>query len=119
LIADGGLYFANVDSHQIGVYHIDDLTIEPFAVTSQEGLIDGPSLSGAFTKPSGFFKGDNKLFLADSEMPYAVFVSASLVLLQPIWGKVYIADYYNHKIKVLDLKTHNVTKVKQHRSRCY
>jgi hypothetical protein len=27
-------------------------------------------------------------------------------------GKVYIADYYNHKIKVLDLKTQNVTTVK-------
>ncbi len=140
-IADGWLYFANAGSHQIGVYHIDEGTIEPFAGTSQEALIDGPRFNGAFAQPSGLSTGDNKLFLADSETSairsvrldefgfIATYVGrglfdfgdhdgkGKLALLQHPLGvhysrdKVYIADSYNHKIKVLDLKTQNVTTI--------
>lgn len=138
-VADGWLYFANAGSHQIGVYHIDEGTIEPFAGTSQEALIDGPRFTGAFAQPSGLSTGDNKLFLADSETSairsvrldefgfIATYIGKGLfdygdsdgkgrqALLQHPLGvhyskdKVYIADSYNNKVKVLDLKTQIVT----------
>lgn len=138
-VADGWLYFANAGSHQIGLFHIDEGTTEPFAGNGQEAMTDGPRFTGTFSQPSDLSVGENKLFLADSETSairsirldefgfIATYVGTGLfdfgdqdgkgkqaLLQHPLGvhyskGKVYIADSYNHKIKVLDLKTQNVS----------
>lgn len=141
-LADGWLYFANAGTHQIGVLHIDEGTAQPFAGSGNEALIDGPRFFGAFAQPSGLSVGDNKLFLADSETSairsvrldefgfIATYIGKGLfdfgdcdgkgkqALLQHPLGvhyskdRVYIADSYNHKIKILNLKTQDVTTLK-------
>lgn len=136
---DGGrLYFANAGTHQIGVLNLRDQTVEPFAGTGHEALVDGPRLASAFAQPSGLSVGGGKLFLADSETSSVrsvgldgeerveTYVGTGLfdfgdrdgvgrdaVLQHPLGvhysaGAVFIADSYNHKIKVLDLKTRAV-----------
>ncbi|MEK9630090.1 MAG: thioredoxin-like domain-containing protein [Nitrospinota bacterium] len=141
-LSDGWLYFANAGTHQIGVLHANEGTVEPFAGTGSEALIDGPRFFGAFAQPSGLSVGENKLFLADSETSairsvrlddfgfIATYIGKGLfdfgdcdgkgkkaLLQHPLGvhyskGKVYIADSYNHRIKVLDLKTQKVTTLK-------
>ncbi|MFQ5451607.1 MAG: thioredoxin-like domain-containing protein [Nitrospinaceae bacterium] len=138
-LAGNHLYFANAGTHQIGLYEVEEKMAGPFAGTGQEALIDGPRHHGAFAQPSGLSIGENRLFLADSEtssirsveLTGAGFIDTytgtglfdfgdrdgkgTEALLQHPLGvhyfqeKVFIADSYNHKIKVLDLKSHEVT----------
>jgi len=137
----GNLYFANAGTHQIGVYHIDDGKLSCFAGTGQEALVDGPRLKGAFAQPSGLSVGNGTLFLADSETSairgihlnggkVETYVGTGLfdfgdrdgqgkdaILQHPLGvhyseGNLYIADSYNHKIRVIDLKTHTVSTLK-------
>ncbi|CCQ90828.1 NHL repeat containing protein [Nitrospina gracilis 3/211] len=135
---EGALYFANAGTHQIGRYHIAADTVEQFAGTGAEALQDGPRLQAPFAQPSGLTVGDGKLFLADSETSairsielggqgkVETYVGTGLfdfgdrdgvgkeaVLQHPLGvhyveGAVFIADSYNHKIRVLDLATHEV-----------
>ncbi|MEE9258837.1 MAG: thioredoxin-like domain-containing protein [Nitrospinaceae bacterium] len=141
-VHDGMLYFANAGTHQIGIYHVDHGTLAPFAGTGEEALKDGPRLLGAFAQTSGLSVGNEKLFLVDSEtssvrsvrLDEAGFIDTYVgtglfdfgdrdgkgkqALLQHPLGvhysreKVYIADSYNHKIRVLDLKTLEVSTVR-------
>ncbi len=139
---EGWVYFANAGTHQIGVLHPEERTVAQFAGTGSEALVDGPRLAGAFAQPSGLTVGDGKLFLADSETSsvrsirldeagfIATYVGTGLfdfgdsdgvgknAVLQHALGvhyskgKVYIADSYNHKIKILDVKTQEVSSLK-------
>ena len=140
-LAGETLYFANAGTHQIGVYRLASGIAGPFAGTGEEALTDAPRLLGAFAQTSGLSIGENKLFLADSETSsirsiqlydggfIETYVGTGLfdfgdrdgkgkeaVLQHPLGvhysdGKVYIADSYNHKIRVLDLATQEVTGV--------
>ncbi len=135
------LYFANAGTHQIGVYEIKDGMANLFAGTGQESIIDGPRNHATFAQPSGLSLGNGKLFLADSEtsairsieLNGAGFVDTLVgtglfdfgdqdgkgkeaLLQHPLGvhyanGKVYIADSYNDKIKVLDTVSQEVTTV--------
>ena len=138
---DGWLYIANAGTHQIGVYYIQEKQLAQFAGTGQEALVDGPRLAAAFAQPSGLSVNGDKLYLADSETSAirsirlddigltATYVGTGLfdfgdkdgrgkeaVLQHPLGvhhadGAVFIADSYNHKIKVLDLATQEVLTV--------
>jgi DNA-binding beta-propeller fold protein YncE len=139
---DGGnLYFANAGTHQIGVLRTRDNTVELFAGSGQESLVDGPRLNATFAQTSGLCIGEGKLFLADSETSAVrsigldgdgrvqTHVGTGLfdfgdrdgygkeaVLQHPLGvhhsaGMVFIADSYNHKIRVMDLKTEQVITV--------
>lgn len=135
------LYIANAGTHQIGLYEIQAGMANLFAGTGQESITDGPRNHGTFAQPSGLSLGDGRLFLADSEtsairsveLHGAGFIDTHVgtglfdfgdqdgkgkdaLLQHPLGvhhsgGKVYIADSYNHKIKVLDLATQEVTTV--------
>ncbi|CAI2719007.1 thioredoxin-like domain-containing protein [Nitrospina watsonii] len=135
---EGSLYFANAGTHQIGRYNPTDDTVEQFAGSGAEALQDGPRLQAPFAQPSGLTVGDGKLFLADSETSairsielggpgkVETYVGTGLfdfgdrdgvgkeaILQHPLGvhyveGAVFIADSYNHKIRVLDLATHEV-----------
>jgi len=134
------LYFANAGTHQIGVYDMEKHQAGLFAGTGQEALIDGALQESAFAQPSGLSIDGGKLFLADSETSAVraidligggveTFVGTGLfdfgdkdghrqeaLLQHPLGvhakdGRVYIADAYNHKIRVLDLATGLVSTV--------
>ena len=137
-LSDGKLYFANAGSHQIGVLEIESGIVSNFAGNGNEALIDGPRLSASFAQPSGLTIGDGKLFLADSETSAIRSINLDRVgqtttyvgkglfdfgdkdgngtsaeLQHPlgvhyIEGALFIADSYNHKIRVLDLSNLDV-----------
>jgi len=137
-LSEGKLYFANAGSHQIGVLDIESGIISNFAGDGNEALIDGPRLSASFAQPSGLTIGDGKLFLADSETSAIRSINldrvgqtttyvgkglfdfgdsdgngASAELQHPLGihyteGALFIADSYNHKIRVLDLSNLDV-----------
>jgi thiol-disulfide isomerase/thioredoxin len=141
-IKDDLLYFANAGTHQIGLYEISEGMAGLFAGTGEESITDGPCNHATFSQPSGLSIGGNQLFLADSEtssirvidLQGAGFIDTLVgtglfdfgdvdgkgkeaVLQHPLGlhysqDKIYIADSYNDKIKVLDLKTQEVTTVR-------
>ncbi len=128
---DQYLFIAMAGSHQIWVL-INNQQIGPFAGTGQEALVDGPVAESAFNQPSDLSFGQGYLFVADPEASAvrAISLGASpetvtLVgqglfdfgdidgatteaLLQHPAGlvfhenKVYVADTYNNKVKLLD-----------------
>jgi DNA-binding beta-propeller fold protein YncE len=122
---------AMAGSHQIWAL-IDEAQIGPFAGTGAEALVDGPISQAAFNQPSDLALGMGYLFVADaeasairavqlSETPETItLVGQGLfafgdqdgpgesALLQHASGlaleenMLYVADTYNHKIKLLD-----------------
>jgi DNA-binding beta-propeller fold protein YncE len=112
-----------------------------FAGTGAESILDGPCNHATFSQPSGLSIGENVLYLADSEtsairsidlkgvgfvdtiVGTGLFdfgeqdgIGKNAVLQHPLGvhysgGKIYIADSYNDKIKILDLSTQEVTTV--------
>lgn len=135
------LYFANAGTHQIGVCDIEQHMAGPFAGSGQEALLDGPLNEAGFAQTSGLSLGEGQLFLADSETSairaidlaregsVETYVGTGLfdygdkdgmgreaLLQHPLGvhvsgGKVYIADSYNHKIRVMDRATRQVSTV--------
>ena len=133
-LAGDDLYIAMAGEHQIFVLHLDSESIEAFAGTGNEGLLDGPRLEAMFAQPTGLSLNDDKtrLYVADSEssavrvveltgaQEVVTLVGDGLfdfgdvdgvgeeVRLQHVQGlcfydgKVYLADTYNNRIKVLD-----------------
>lgn len=131
-IVDGRLYIAMAGLHQIWVMDREADRIEPYAGTRAEALLDGPRARAAFAQPSGLSTDGQVLYLADAESsavrsletgPYArvqTIIGEGLFefgdvdggrptarLQHPLaveWhrGTLYVADTYNHKIKVVD-----------------
>ena len=125
------LLIAMAGSHQVWVW-IDENQIGPFAGTGQEALVDGPIAESSFNQPSDLALGMGHLFVADAEASAIRAISlgeqpqtitlvgqglfdfgdqdgpTAEALLQHPTGLdyadrlLYVADTYNHKIKVLD-----------------
>ena len=132
LLHRGELYIAMAGCHQIWVMDLARGTVVPFAGTGFENIMDGPRASSCFAQPSGLATDGRKLFIADSEVSAVRAISldsrgdvstlvgkglfdfgdvdgaADMVRLQHalgivyVEGKLYLADTYNSKIKVLD-----------------
>lgn len=126
------LYIAMAGCHQIWTLDLDTLTLNPFAGSGREELRDGPHHESGLNQPSGLALDGMTLYVADSEasairaielhehgrvttlVGQGLFefgdrdgVGEVVRLQHPLGvtvfdGKVYIADTYNHKIKVLD-----------------
>ena len=135
------LYIAMAGMHQLWKLNITTGTIEPFAGTGNENIVDGTRLEALLAQPYGLTIDGNNLFFADSEtsairvakvgeggrvvtlIGTGLFefgdrdgIGKDAVLQHPqdvayAPGAVYIADTYNHKIKCMDLKTLRVTTV--------
>ena len=130
-VADGSVFLAMAGSHQIWVLEPDSGTIGPYAGTGREARTDGARSQAAFAQPSGITADDRFLYVADSETSSIrsidrhtdrvdTLVGADLFefgdldgtgdevrLQHPLgitaWkGLVYVADTYNHKVKILD-----------------
>lgn len=128
---DGLLYIAMAGQHQLWTYDPEQERLEVFAGTRREALIDGPRLKAALNQPSGLATDGKYLYFADSEasaIRYVDFETGNVetivgtglfdfgdvdgkgdeVRLQhPLGiayadGKLYVADTYNDKIKVID-----------------
>jgi sugar lactone lactonase YvrE len=129
-IADNLLYVAMAGSHQIWRAAVETRNFRLFAGSGVENIVDGPGQSAQLAQPSGLTLADQYLYFADSEVSalrrcnlrasgeVETLIGSGLFefgdrvgparaarLQHPLgvlWhdGKVFIADTYNHRIKV-------------------
>lgn len=134
VVHDGRLYVAMAGPHQLWVIDLKTRDARAYAGSRQENHIDGPLLRAALAQPSGITTDGKELFFADSEvssirvasLPPGDRVStivgeglfdygdidgpAAVARLQhPLGvvyagGRLYVADTYNHKIKVVEIE---------------
>jgi DNA-binding beta-propeller fold protein YncE len=139
LFHDGLLYIAMAGQHQLWTYDTPAATLNLYAGSGQEGIDDGALLQASFAQSSGLTTDGKYLYVADPEASAVrqvgfgadaqvrTLVGTGLfdfgdvdgvgdaVRLQHdlgiVWhaGRLYIADTYNSKIKVLDPQTRRVT----------
>ena len=132
LLHDGELFIATAGLHQIWVYDLANDRIDVFAGSGREGIDDGPPLQASLAQPSGFTSDGERLFFTDPESsavrqigfdpeaglttligtglfdwgdidgayPEAMLQHALGIAFHE--GRLYIADTYNHKLKVVD-----------------
>ncbi|UCD16989.1 MAG: redoxin domain-containing protein [Candidatus Zixiibacteriota bacterium] len=129
---DGKLYIAMAGSHQIWVADLKTFEAGPFAGSAREARVDGPHRSAALAQPSGISTDGIRLYFADSETSAVRMADIdpngkvetivgedlfeygdidgprSVARLQHPLGvvykdsKLYVADTYNSKIKIID-----------------
>jgi DNA-binding beta-propeller fold protein YncE len=129
------IYIAMAGHHQIWTFDLDKNTVEPYAGDGRENIHDGTLARAEFAQPSGLTTDGTSLFVADSEVSavrqvglngntdvktlvgHGLFVfgdqdgigdAARLQHALGIafaGGKLYVADTYNSKLKVLDPQT--------------
>jgi len=132
LVTDNKLYIAMAGSHQLWVADLKNLEAKPFAGSAREGRADGSLSEAALAQPSGITTDGKRLYFADSEtssIRFADYDSDGVVktiigkdlfeygdvdgssdvarLQHPLGlvfkdGKLYVADTYNSKIKIID-----------------
>jgi thiol-disulfide isomerase/thioredoxin len=135
LLHDGTLYIAMAGMHQIWSLNLKTLDAASFAGSGLEGLSDGPLAQAEMAQPSGLATDGTHLFSADSESSSIrqidfdpagsvhTIVGRGLfdfgdvdgahdsVLIQHPLGltfheaRLYVADTYNNKIKLIDPTT--------------
>jgi len=127
-------YIAMAGPHQIWALDLKTNQVAPYAGTGREARIDGPRQEAAFAQPSGITGDGENLYIADSEISSIrrihlktgkvstlaggdLFefgdrdgVGEKVRLQHPLGvlfheGILYIADTYNHKIKILNPTT--------------
>jgi len=126
------LYVAMAGTHQIWVLDLKEDYVRPYAGSGREGRFDDSLMKSALAQPSGITTDGKHLFVADSEVSsirsvdldengnVETIVGLDLfefgdrdgkgreVRLQHPLGvlfhedKLYVADTYNHKIKIID-----------------
>jgi DNA-binding beta-propeller fold protein YncE len=132
------LFVAMAGTHQIWVIDRERELALRYAGSGREARVDGPADEAAFAQPSGLARGDDTLYVADSESNIIRAIALpptndvrtlaggdlfefgdrdgfgdDVRLQHPLgvaWldGRVFIADTYNHRIKVLDPRTRKV-----------
>jgi DNA-binding beta-propeller fold protein YncE len=135
LLHGGRLFIAMAGHHQIWTLDLAKGQLAPFAGDGRENIKDGPRNAARFAQPSGLATDGTTLYVADSEVSAVRAVplsgegtvrtlvgeglfefgdvdgKAEQVRLQHALGvachggKVYVADTYNSKVKVLDPAT--------------
>jgi len=132
LVRDGKLYIAMAGAHQLWVADIDTWQVSPFAGSGREARIDSTLLEAALAQPSGLTTDGGTLYFADSETSsirsadLASSGSVNTIIGSDLFdfgdidgdasvarfqhplgvlyhdGKLFVADTYNHKIKIVD-----------------
>jgi DNA-binding beta-propeller fold protein YncE len=132
---DGLLYIAMAGSHQIWTLDLKDDRLDVYAGDGRENILDGSLVGALFAQPSGLTTDGKEIFVADSEVSAirgvalggsggvrtivgkGLFVFGDhdgkgpevrlqhALAVQYVGGKLYVADTYNSKIKVLDPDT--------------
>lgn len=127
----GQLYIAMAGAHQIWAMDLESAVFQPFAGSGKEGRIDGPLDKAALAQPSGITLSGTRLYFADSEVSSIRYVDLEKKEVKTVVGQdlfvfgdadgqgdevrlqhplgvlnnnglIYIADTYNHKIKVVN-----------------
>ncbi|WP_187261177.1 thioredoxin-like domain-containing protein [Pontibacter beigongshangensis] len=138
ILMGNDLYIANAGNHQILRLDTGTNKAYRFAGSGREALTDGHLLEAAFNQPSGLALQGDVLYIADAEASAirTLNLKSGLVLTLVGWGlfdfgdvdgpaeeallqhcvgveavdhNIYIADTYNGKVKVLDLKQKRVS----------
>src|SRR6185436_18118815 len=139
VVANRLLFVAMAGLHQIWMVDLERQLSFPYAGSGREARVDGSVEESAFAQPSGLALHDSTLFVADSESNIIRAVSLppandvrtlaggdlfefgdrdgrgdDVRLQHPLGmafadGRVFIADTYNHRLKVLDPVTRRVT----------
>ncbi len=129
------LYVAMAGSHQVWAYHPQGGVISHVAGDGREALKDGPRLNARLAQPSGLAWDGERLWIADSETSSLRTVGLeeggevrtwigqglfefgdvdgdrATARLQHVLdvaagnGRIYVADAYNNRLKVLDPRT--------------
>jgi DNA-binding beta-propeller fold protein YncE len=132
LLFNKKIYVAMAGHHQIWTFDPAAGRVAPYAGNGREDLVDGPLSDSSFAQPSGLATDGKRLYVADSEVSAIRSVplgqggqvktvvgeglfefgdvegEGSKVRLQHALGvayrdgKLYVADTYNSKIKVID-----------------
>src|SRR5262249_6514211 len=135
LCQGGKLYIAMAGHHQIWTYDPGTEQVEPFAGNGRETIVDGPLKLASFAQPSGLASDGSHLYVADSEtssvrgVPFDPAGRVSTIVGEGLFefgyedgigakvrlqhalgvaykdGKLYVADTYNSKIKLIDPET--------------
>lgn len=130
-VQDDIIYIAMAGNHTIWRYHTDDGYVERYAGTGRETRLDGGVSTANFAQPSGITSDGKNLYIADSEISSIRKIAVDDNIVKTVAGgdlfdfgdvsgygdevrfqhplgvfshegKVYIADTYNHKIKIMD-----------------
>jgi DNA-binding beta-propeller fold protein YncE len=139
MMLNSKLYIAMAGAHQIWTLDPQTLMVAPFAGSGREDIIDGPLESAALAQPSGITTDGKNLYIADSEVSGVREISldpdgkVSTIIGQGLFefgdvdgkypkarfqhpigiayhdGYLYVADTYNHKIKIVDPRTKEAT----------
>jgi hypothetical protein len=126
--------------HQIWAYHLQTGKIGPFAGSGYENIVDGSFGEAQFAQPSGLAIFKNYLFVADSEVSAIRRIDLGKKIVQTAVGeglfvfghkdglldearlqhplgvacegnKIYVADTYNHAIRLIDLAEQKVSTI--------
>lgn len=138
-LKDDQLYIAMAGNHQIWALDLTSGKIRDYAGSGREGLRDGSLLASRFSQPSGLSLHANWLYVADSEDSAVRRIDmkqgqvktlagsglfdfgdrdgpfAEALLQHPLGiaalgdDQVLVADTYNSKLKLLDIKKQRVT----------
>ncbi len=130
------LYIAMAGTHQIWKYSLKTGVVSWFAGSGAEGRLDADLKLSAFAQPSGLATDGKELFVADSEISSIRAINLESGTVRTVAGgdlfdfgdvdavgdsarfqhplgvayadgKIYVADTYNHKIRVVDPATGN------------
>jgi DNA-binding beta-propeller fold protein YncE len=135
LLQGNKLFIAMAGHHQVWTLDLANSRVDPFAGSGAEDIADGPLALAKFAQPSGLTSDGKTLWVADSEtssiraVPLSGKGAVSTVVGQGLFeygdldgtgdkvrlqhalgvafkdGKLYVADTYNSKIKVIDPAT--------------
>jgi DNA-binding beta-propeller fold protein YncE len=135
LAVEDTLYVAMAGAHQLWALDLGSLQLRPFAGDGREALHDAPPAQACLAQPSGLATDGRRLWFVDSETSSLRSLSldgsdrvvthiglglfefgdvdgdrATARLQHPLGvacldGGVYVAESYNHRIKVFDLRT--------------
>jgi thiol-disulfide isomerase/thioredoxin len=138
--SDGFLFIAMAGLHQIWAYHVESGKIGPFAGSGYENIVDGSFSEAQFAQPSGLSIYGSFLLVADSEVSAVRLLDLRKKTVQTVVGeglfefgfkdgplasarlqhplgvhcagnKIYIADTYNHAVRLIDLDKQEVSTV--------
>jgi len=134
-----GVYIAMAGNHQIWQLDLTDGKIRPYAGSRREGIDTGSLRESSFSQPSGLALAGDDLYVADAEASAIRRIDTDEGEVENLVGtglfdfgdrdgplkeaqlqhatgvavldpkRLVIADSYNHKIKLLDLKAGEVT----------
>jgi thiol-disulfide isomerase/thioredoxin len=129
------LFIAMAGHHQIWTFDLKKQTVHPYAGSGNENIEDGTLAQAAFAQPSGLATDGKALYVADSEtssiraLPLGGVGMVKTIVGKGLFefgdvdgfgpkvrlqhalgvtvrdGKLYVADTYNSKIKILDPAT--------------